>query len=68
MMEFKNIRSQNVIYKTHARRELPPEHNRPNDSVPGEKKDHFPGRGMGPLPISGRVAEDLWRIECSCDV
>ena len=57
-----------MVYKTHARRELPLEHNRPGDSVPGEKTDHLPGRGMGPLPISFQVGEDHRKIKNSCDV
>ena len=65
MLERKKIRSQNVIYKKYMWRELPPEHNRLDSSVPGKKTNHLPRRGMGPLPISGRVGEDLWQIECS---
>ena len=68
MLEREKIRPQNVIYKTHTRRELPLEQNRPDGSVPGEKTDHLPGRGMGPLPISDRVGEDHRHIECSGDV
>ena len=68
MLEPKKIRPQNVIYKAHARREMPPEQNRPDSSVPGEKTDYFPGRGIGPLSISGRVGEDHRKIECSYDV
>ena len=62
------IRLQKVVYKTHARRELPPEQNRPSGSVPGEKTDHLPGPGIGPLPISCRVGEDHQQIKSSCDV
>ena len=68
MLERKKIRPQNVIYKTHVRWELPLEQNRLGGSVPREKTDHFPGRGMGPLPIRGLVGEDHRQIECSCDV
>ena len=57
-----------MVYKTHARRELPPEHNRPSGSVPGEKTDHLLRQGMGPLPISYRVGEDHRQIKSSCDV
>ena len=49
-------------------RELSPEHNRPGGSVPREKTDHLPGRGMGPLPISCRVGKDHRQIKSSCDV
>ena len=68
MLERENIRAQNVVYKTHARRELPPEQNRLGCSVPREKADHLLGRGMGPLPISCRVGEDHGQIKSSCDV
>ena len=68
MLEREKIRPQNVVYKMHARRELPPEQNRAGDSVPGEKPDHLPGRGMGPLPISCRVGEDHQQIISSGDV
>ena len=68
MLEREKIRPQNVVYKTHAQRELPPEQNRAGGSVPGEKTDHLPGRGMGPLPISCRVGEDHRQIKSSCDV
>ena len=57
-----------MVYKTHSRRELPPEHNRAGGSVLGEKTDHLPGRGMGLLPISCRVGEDHQQIKSSCDV
>ena len=57
-----------MVYKTHDRRELPPEQNRAGGSVPGEKTNHLPGRGMGPMPISCRVGEDHWQIKSSCDV
>ena len=68
MLERKKIRPQNVIYKTHVQQELPPEQNRPGGSVLGERTDHFPGRGMGPLPKSSRVCDGHRQIECSCDV
>ena len=57
-----------MIYKTHARWELPPEQNRPGGSVPKEKSDHLPGQGMGSLPISCRVGEDHRQIKSSYDV
>ena len=68
MLEREKIRPQNVINKTHAWRELPPEHNRPGGSVPGEKTNHLPRRGMGPLLISFRVGEDHRQIKSSYDV
>ena len=68
MLKREKIRPRNVIYKKHMQRELPPDQNRPYGSVPGKKTDHLPRRGMGPLPISGRVGEDHWQIECSGDV
>ena len=68
MLEQENIRSQNVIYKTYTKRELPLEQNRPSGSFPEKKTDHLPGRGMGTLPISGQVGEDHRQIECSGDV
>ena len=68
MLEREKIRPQNVIYNTHARWELPLEHNRPGGSVPEEKTNHLLGRGMGPLPISFRVGEDHRQIKSSCDV
>ena len=57
-----------MIYKTHTRRELPLEHNRPGGSVPEKKTDHLLGRGFGLLLKSGRVGEDHLQIECSGDV
>ena len=68
MLEREKIGPQNVIYKKHTRRELPPEQNRPGGSVPGKKMDHLRVRGMGPLPISCRVGKDQRQIECSGDV
>ena len=68
MLEREKIRPQNVIYKKHTRRELPPEQNRSGGSVPRNKTDHLPGRGTGPLPIRGRGGEDHRQIECSYDV
>ena len=68
MLERGKIRPQNVVYKTHVLLELPPEQNRLGGSVPGEKTDHLPGRGMGPLPISFRVGEDHRQIKSSYDV
>ena len=68
MLEQENIRPQNVFYKKHTRRELPPEHNRLGGSVPGKKMDYLPWQGIGPLPISDRVGEDQRQIECSNDV
>ena len=68
MLEREQIRPQNVVYKTHAWRELPPEHNHAGNSVPGEKTDHLHGRGMGPLPISYQIGEDHRQIKSSCDV
>ena len=68
MLEREKIRPQNVIYKTHARQELPPEQNRLGGSVPGVKSDHLYGRGMGSLPISCRVGEDHRQIKSGCYV
>ena len=47
----KKVRPQNMVYKKHARWELPLEQNGPSGHVPGEKMDHLPSRGMGPLSI-----------------
>ena len=52
----------------HTLREVPPEQYRPISSIHGEKPDHLPGRGIGPLSIIDRVGEDHWQMESSCDV
>ena len=57
-----------MVYQQHALRELPPEQYSPSSSVHGEKTDHLPGRGMGPLSIVCCVGEDHRQVESSCDV
>ena len=40
----------------------------PAGNIHGEKSDHLPGRGMGPLSIVCCVGEDHRQMESSCDV
>ena len=49
-------------------REVPPEQYSLTNSIHGEKPDHLPGRGMGPLSIVGCVGEDHRKMESSCGV
>ena len=56
-----------MVYQKHTLREVPPEQYSPTSSVHGEKPDHLPSRGMGPLSIFGCIGEDHCKMESSCD-
>ena len=68
MLEWKDVRSQYVVDKEHARRKLPHEENRPSCYISGYNANHLTRRGVWPQPVISQVSWGSKEMECGYNI